>query len=213
MSVNRVEIKNRLGDDIFTKYDAFIGTSDISEAEFAELTLRILKTEASMNINGSSTSDPPKVVSTIKIWAISPLDPTNTCFSKALENERIFKETSDIKIFDLDRTKWVKYRDNLMTKSDRCCLKKVLSFPVSATATTHLDLLKCYSQFPKATVLAHGNSFWDASAITATSTNTERNAINDQRILSNMLGEYLLSSLINPAQNKVKIDVGWSNLY
>ena len=34
-----------------------------------------------------------------------------------------------------------------------------------------------------------------------------KNKINDQRILSNMLGEYLLSSLTILAQNKVKIEI------
>ena len=108
------------------------------------------------------------------------LDPTNTYFSKSLDNERTFKETSDIKVFGLDRTKWIKYRDHLMSKSDGCCLKNILSFPATATGTINLDLLKCYSRCPKPIVLAHGNSFWDSTAITAISTAGEQNAVNDK---------------------------------
>ena len=90
-----------------------------------------------------------------------------------------------------------------MTKGDRCCLKNISGFPVSATRTTNLDLLKCYSQFPKATVPAHENYFLDTGVITATSTILEQNDINNNIILSNMIGQYLVSSLKNPAQNKV----------
>ena len=78
---------------------------------------------------------------------------------------------------------------------------------MTATGTVNLDLLKCYSQFPKATVLNHRNSFWNDTAITAKSMDEGHNMINDMKILLNTLGKFLLSTLTLSTQNKVKIEI------
>ena len=85
MSLDNAEVENRLGAAQFTKYNAFISANDITEQEFSELTVRMLKVEAASN-----TAEPPHVnpvISTIKLWAVSPLNLTNASFAKALENE------------------------------------------------------------------------------------------------------------------------------
>ena len=68
MSVNCIDIKKIIGNDIFNKYDALIGTTNISETVFSDLMFRILKTKAATNSPGYHTSVTPKVISTIKIW-------------------------------------------------------------------------------------------------------------------------------------------------
>ena len=211
MSVSRTEIESRLGTELFTKYDAFIPSTDITEQRFTELTVQILKVEAASNTaTGTVTTAAPAatpVINTIKLWAVSPLNPSDASFAKALENERLFKETSEIKLFNLDRSKWITFRNHIMLKSDRCCLTKILEFPIASGGTSNLNLLKSYSQFTRSRVKEYGDSFWDSTAITAGMTNVQQNEVNDKRILSNMLGEFLLSSITLSAQNKVKIEM------
>ena len=211
MSVSRTEIESRLGTELFTKYDAFIPSTDITEQRFTELTVQILKVEAASNTaTGTVTTAAPAatpVINTIKLWAVSPLNPSDASFAKALENERLFKETSEIKLFNLDRSKWITFRNHIMLKSDRCCLTKILEFPIASGGTSNLNLLKSYSQFTRSRVKEYGDSFWDSTAITAGMTNVQQNEVNDKRILSNMLGEFLLSSITLSAKNKVKIEM------
>ena len=78
MPVNRAEIQNRLGNDLFLKFDAFIGSTDLSEIEFSDLMFSILKTEAFANV--VMPAPVSKVISTIKFWAILLLDPKNSSF-------------------------------------------------------------------------------------------------------------------------------------
>ena len=70
-TIDHTEVKTRLGNPLFLKYDAFIVANDITEQEFVELMLQILKTEAATNLNAHLPAA-PKVISIIKIWA-SPL--------------------------------------------------------------------------------------------------------------------------------------------
>ena len=74
---------------------------NISETEFSDLMLRILKIEAAMNASVSHTSATPKVISTINIWAISPLDPICTCFSKALKMNALLEKLRRVNFFAL----------------------------------------------------------------------------------------------------------------
>ena len=142
-----------------------------------------------------------------RFWAILPLDPTNSSFSKVLENERSFKETFEIKFFDLDSSKWTTYRNHILGKSDRYCLKKILIFSTSTSGTVPIDLFKSYSQFTSARVKELVDSFWNNAAITPGMSDEDKNKSNDQCIISNKLEEYLLSSLTILAQNKVKIEI------
>ena len=130
----------------------------------------------------------------------------NSGIAKVIENERTFKETSEVKLFDLDREKWIKFRNLISLKSDRCCLEKILLFPLVVGGTEPLDLIKSHSQFTKVRVREYGKTFWSSTAITVGMTDEAKNAVNDKRILSNMLGEYLLSSLSLSVQNKVKVE-------
>jgi hypothetical protein len=130
----------------------------------------------------------------------------NSSIAKVIENERTFKETSEVKLFDLDREKWIKFRNLISLKSDRCCLEKILLFPLVVGGTAPLDLIKSHSQFTKVRVREYGKTFWSSTAITVGMTDEAKNAVNDKRILSNMLGEYLLSSLSLSVQNKVKVE-------
>ena len=207
MSLDPAEVERRLGTELYTKYSSFMPTGDITESVFATLVVNVLKVEANSNATRSAAPRASSVISTIKIWAVSPLNPMSSSFSKALENERSFKETSEIKLFDLAREKWITYRNNISTKSDRCCLEKILSFPLTNADIVNLDLVKSFSQFTKKRVIEFGDTFWPATAITTGMSDADQNAINDKRILSNMLGEFLISSLALSAQNKVKIEV------
>ena len=76
-----------------------------------------------------------------------------------------------------------------------------------AAWTTSIDLIKSYSQFTSTRVKEFGDSCWSDAAITPGMLDMEKNKINDQRILLNMLGEYLLSSLTVSAQNEVNIEI------
>ena len=206
MSLDPAEVERRLGRELYAKYNAFMPAGDILESEFATLVVNVLKVEANSNAAAPAAPHVSPVVSTIKIWAVTPLNPTSSSFSKALENERSFKELSEIKLFDLGREKWIIFRNNISTKSDRCCLEKILSFPITSVDTVNLDLVKSFSQFSKSRVIEFGDTFWSDTAITAGMTDAAKNAINDKRILSNMFGEFLLSSITLSAQNKVKIE-------
>ena len=150
-----------------------------------------------------------KVISTIKIWEISPLDPLNISFSKALEIKQTFKETSEVKSFDLDRTKWIAFRDRIFTKSDRCCLEKILYFPLTTIvpAARSIDLVKYHAQFIKLRVKEFGDSFWDVAVLAVGISDEDKNKLNDKRILSNMLGEFLISSLTVSGRKKVKVKI------
>ena len=117
-------------------------TTDIKEIDFATLVVQVLKVEANSNAATSTTPRVSSLISTIKIWAVSPLNPLNSSFSKALKNERIFKMTSEIKTFDLDSGKWITFYNHISSKSDCCCLEKILLFPLTAASTTFLDLIK-----------------------------------------------------------------------
>ena len=131
---------------------------NITKTEFATLVLNVLKVEANSNATTSAAPRASSVISTIKIWAVSPLNLMSSSFAKALENERSFKETSEIKLFDLAREKWITYRNNISTKSDRCCLEKMLSFPLTNVGTVKLDLVKYFSQFTKERVIEFGDT-------------------------------------------------------
>ena len=205
MSLDPAEVETRLGNVLFAKYNAFMSTADITEQEFSTLVLNVLKVEANSNVAAPAVPH-TSVVNTIKIWAVSPLDPASSSFAKALENKRSFKETSELKLFDLERVKWMTFRNNISTKSDCCCLEKILSFPLTNTAVATLDLVTSFSQFNKARVIEFGETFWVTTAITTAMSDVDKNAVNDKRILSNMLGKFLLSSLTLSAQNKVKIE-------
>ena len=206
MSLDPAEVESRLENELFTKYNSFMPTTNITEQEFSTLVTNVLKVEAQSNAAASTALPVNSVVSTIKIWALSPLDPASSSFAKALENERSYKETSELKLFNLEREKWITFRNNISTKSDRCCLEKILSFPLTNTSTVNLDLVKSFSQFSKARVKEFGETFWGSTAINPTMSAANKNAINDKRILSNMFGEFLISSLTLSAQNKVKIE-------
>ena len=206
MSLDPAKVECRLGRELYAKYNAFMPNGDILETEFATLVVNVLKVEANSNAAAPAAPHVSPVVSTIKIWAVTPLNPTSSSFSKALENERSFKESSEIKLFDLGREKWIIFRNNISTKSDRCCLEKILSFPITSVDTVNLDLVKSFSQFSKSRVIEFGDTFWSDTAITAGMTDAAKNAINDKRILSNMFGEFFLSSITLSAQNKVKIE-------
>ena len=96
-------------------------TANITEQEFPTLVMTV---EANSNAAAPTSPHVNPVVSTIKFWAVTPLDPTSSNFAKALENERNFNETSELKLFDLERETWI-FLNNISTKSDRCCLKKI----------------------------------------------------------------------------------------
>ena len=95
----------------------------------------------------------------IKIWSISPLDSTNSSFSKVLENKCRFKKTSEIKFFDLDWSKWTTYCKHILGKRDRCFLKKIMNFTMTAARTTSINLIKSYFQCTSARVKEFGDFF------------------------------------------------------
>ena len=96
MSLDPAEVESRLGNELFTKYNSFMPTTNITEQEFLTLVTNVLKVEVQSNAAASTALPVNSVVSTIKIWALSPLDPASSSFAKALENERSFKETSEL---------------------------------------------------------------------------------------------------------------------
>ena len=92
-------------------------TVDINKSDFVTLVCNVLKVEA--NSNSALSTVAPRastVISAIKIWADSPLNPLNSSFSKALWIERTFKETPEIKTFNLEREKWITFRNHISAK-------------------------------------------------------------------------------------------------
>ena len=67
MLINRSDIALCLGDPLYSKYDAFIGATDLTEEAFSELTVRILKTKATVNVSAPTPASASRVISMIKI--------------------------------------------------------------------------------------------------------------------------------------------------
>ena len=132
MSIDPTELERRIGTEFYTKYSSFMPVTDINEIEFATLVVQVVKVEANSNVASSTAPRASSLISTIKIWAVSPLNPLDSSFAKALENERTFKETSEIRSFHLERETWIIFRNHSSTKSDRCCLEKISTFPLTA---------------------------------------------------------------------------------
>ena len=70
-----------------------------------------------------------------------------------------------------------------------------------------MNLIKYYSQFSKAHVADHDNTFLDTGAITPTTTLSGQNDINERSKLSSILDKYLYSSLTISAKNQVNIHI------
>ena len=125
-------------------------------------------------------------------WACSLLDLSNSELSKQYVEEG--KGLSQK--FDLDPTKFETFKKYIMEKGEHCCMKSILTFDQN---NIKLNLVTMFARITKTMVTNAVTKRW-ITALPKNVSGTDQNTLQDKRIKANLLGTFLLQSLLDSAK-------------
>ena len=131
-------------------------------------------------------------------WDAKFLDPTDSTLSKLLVKESSFENKKDK--YNLEPKLFESYRLLLQAKSERCSLKSILD--IENNDKKIVDLITQHTLLTAKNVKDAADEIW--SDFDPNLSKDDKCRIHNKRIKSNMLGEFILSSLTDSAIRKLQ---------